>query len=41
MAIRPLTVWSLIRHWGAAYIVFYARDRWLAMRRDDGFFFAS
>ena len=41
MTIRPLTVWSLIRHWGAAYIVFYARDRWLAMRRDDGFFFAA
>jgi hypothetical protein len=24
--------------WGHAFIIFYARDRWLAMRRDDGFF---
>jgi hypothetical protein len=27
--------------WGQAFIIFYARDRWLAMRRDDGLFFAT
>jgi hypothetical protein len=31
----------VIGRWGQAFIIFYAYDRWVAMRRDDGLFFAT
>jgi hypothetical protein len=35
---QPTGIDALIGRWGKAFIIFYACDRWLAMRRDDGFF---
>jgi hypothetical protein len=35
---QPDGIDALIGRWGQAFIIYYARDRWLAMRRDDGFF---
>lgn len=32
---QPLTLDSLITHWGDVYIVCYHRDRWVALRRDN------
>lgn len=33
---RPSAIEAVIDRWGQAFIIAYARDRWLAMRRDDG-----
>ena len=30
----PVTLESLSFHWGDAYLIGYARDRWVALRRD-------
>jgi hypothetical protein len=35
MTTGPLTPESLVFNWGDAYMFFYSRDRWVAMRRDD------
>jgi hypothetical protein len=38
---RPPALDAVIGRWGQAFIIFYARDRWVAMRRDTGLFFAT
>ena len=32
---------AVMGRWGQVFIIFYARDRWVAIRRDTGFFFAT
>ena len=34
MIIQPLNLESLAFHWADAYVICYARDRWVALRRD-------
>ena len=41
MIINPPTLAYLSFHWGYAYLLGYARDRWVAVRRDGKRFLAA
>ena len=41
MTSEPITLESLAFEWGDAYVLIYARDRWLALRRDSKRFLAA
>jgi hypothetical protein len=41
MTVPPPTLAFLAYHWGDAYLISYAKDRWIALRRDTRYFLVA